>query len=59
MTAAGDQVASVPLIMVDMDIKQSVDQSYAIHPTVTVNNDGGDSTGNGAVIQAILGGEKS
>ena len=58
MTTAGDQIASVTVNNGGYGYVQSVDQAYAIHPTVTVNNDAGDSTGNGAVIQAILGGEK-
>ena len=57
MTTAGDQVASLSITNGGYGIKQSVDSSYNYHPTTTFTNAGGDSTGSGAVVQAILGGE--
>ena len=58
MTAAGDQVASLTITNGGYGIVQSVDESYNIHPTVTFNNNPSDTTGSGAVAQAILGGER-
>ena len=57
MTTAGDQVASLTITNGGYGITQSVDSSYNYHPTTTFTNAGGDSTGSGAVVQAILGGE--
>ena len=57
MTTAGDQVASLSITNGGYGIPQSVDSSYNYHPTTTFTNAGGDSTGSGAVVQAILGGE--
>ena len=57
MTTAGDQVASVTVTAGGYGYEQSVDGTYNSRPTVTVTNDPGDSTGSGAVIQAIVGGE--
>ena len=58
MTAAGDQVASLTITNGGYGIVQSIDESYDIHPTVTFNNNPSDTTGSGAVAQAILGGER-
>ena len=57
MTAAGDQVASISVVNGGYGIPQTVDGTYNIHPTVTFTNATGDTTGSGAVAQAILGGE--
>ena len=57
MTTAGDQVASLNITNGGYGIKQSVDGTYAYHPTTTFTNAGGDTTGSGAVVQAVLGGE--
>lgn len=57
MTTAGDQIASVTVNNGGYGYSQYVDGTYNTRPTITVDNDPGDSTGNGAVIQAILGGE--
>ena len=57
MTTAGDQVASLNITNGGYGIKQSVDGTYAYHPTTVFTNAGGDSTGSGAVVQAVLGGE--
>ena len=57
MTTAGAQVASLSITNGGYGIPQSVDSSYNYHPTTTFTNAGGDSTGSGAVVQAILGGE--
>ena len=58
MTTAGDQVASITITNGGYGIEQTVDGSYNLHPTVTFTNDAGDSTGSGAVAQAVLGGER-
>ena len=57
MTAAGDQVASINVVNGGYGIPQTVDGTYNIHPTITFTNAVGDTTGSGAVAQAILGGE--
>ena len=57
MTTAGDQVASLSITNGGYGIPQSVDSSYNYNTTTTFTNAGGDSTGSGAVVQAILGGE--
>ena len=59
MTAAGDQVDSITITNGGYGIPQTVDSSYDVHPTVTFTNDASDSTGSGAVAQAILGGENA
>ena len=59
MTTAGDQVASVTISNGGYGIQQSVDNLYALHPTVTFTNAAGDTTGSGAVAQAIMGGENA
>jgi len=59
MTTAGDQVDSITITTGGYGIKQSVDSSYVLHPTVTFTNDPSDTTGSGAVVQAILGGENA
>ena len=58
MTTAGDQVESLTITNGGYGIPQTVDGTYNIHPTVTFTNGAGDTTGSGAVAQAILGGEK-
>ena len=58
MTTAGDQISSVTVNNGGYGYNQYVDGTYNIRPTITVTNDPGDSTGNSAVIQAVLGGEK-
>ena len=50
-------VASLNITNGGYGIKQSVDGTYAYHPTTTFTNAGGDTTGSGAVAQAVLGGE--
>ena len=57
MTTAGDQIASVTVNNGGYGYSQYVDGTYNVRPTITVTNDSSDTTGNGAVIQAILGGE--
>ncbi len=58
LTAAGDQVASLTVTNGGYGIPQTVDGTYAIHPTVTFTNASGDTTGANAAAQAVLGGEK-
>ena len=58
MTAAGDQIESVNITNGGYGYEQSVDTSYVLHPTIDVVNDPGDTDGSGAVIQAVLGGER-
>ena len=58
MTTAGDQVASISITNGGYGLEQTVDGSYNLHPTVTFTNDPGDTTGAGAVAQAVLGGER-
>ena len=57
LTTAGDQVASITITNGGYGIKQTVDNTYNLHPTITFTNAGGDSTGANAAAQAILGGE--
>jgi len=57
MTTAGDQVDSITITNGGYGIEQYVDGSYNIHPTVTFTNDPGDTTGSGAIAQAVMGGE--
>ena len=57
MTTAGDQIESLTVTNGGYGIPQTVDGTYNIHPTVTFTNASGDTTGSGAVAQAILGGE--
>ena len=57
LTAAGDQVASLTITNGGYGIPQTVDGTFNLHPTVTFTNASGDTTGAGAVAQAILGGE--
>ena len=57
LTTAGDQVASLTITNGGYGIPQTVDGTYNLHPTVTFSNASGDTTGAGAVAQAILGGE--
>lgn len=58
MSVDGDQIESVTMNTEGYGYVQSVDISNNLHPTVTVTNDPGDTTGNGAVLEAILGGEE-
>ena len=57
MSTAGDQVSSISITNGGYGIQQTVDGLYAIHPTITFTNAAGDTTGSGAVAQAVLGGE--
>jgi len=57
MTTAGDQVASITINNGGYAIPQTVDGTYALHPTVTFTNASGDTTGANAAAQAVLGGE--
>ena len=57
MTTAGDQIASLTISNGGYGYSQYIDGTYNLRPTVTVTNDVSDTTGNGAVIQAIFGGE--
>ena len=57
MTAAGDQVASITINNGGYGIPQTVDGTYALHPTVTFTNNASDTTGANASAQAVLGGE--
>lgn len=59
MTTAGDQISSITITNGGYGIAQTVDGTYNLHPTVTVTNAVGDTTGSGAVIQAVLGGENA
>ena len=58
MTAGGDQIDSVNITTEGYGYVQSVDNAFTLHPTVTVTNDPGDTTGSGMVLEAILGGEE-
>ncbi len=57
MTPQGDQVASITINNGGYGIPQTVDGTYALHPTVTFTNNASDTTGSGASAQAVLGGE--
>ena len=57
MTVSGDQISSVTITEGGYGYIQTVDGSYQVHPTVTIVNDPADTTGSGAVLQAVLGGE--
>jgi len=58
MTASGDQIDSVNITTEGYGYVQSVDGTFNLHPTITVTNDASDTTGTGAVLEAILGGEE-
>ncbi|AOO10235.1 hypothetical protein RW01021201_087 [Synechococcus phage S-RIM8] len=58
MTTAGDQVSSLTITNGGYGYVQNVDGSSVLHPTITFNNDPGDTTGAGATAYAVLGGEK-
>ena len=57
MSAQGDQVASITINNGGYGIPQTVDGTYALHPTVTFTNNASDTTGANAAAQAVLGGE--
>ena len=57
MTTAGDQLLSVNVTAGGYGYRQYVDATYNSRPTVTITNDPSDTTGSGAEVQAILGGE--
>ena len=57
MTADGDQVGSLTVTNGGYGYKKVV-TAGTLHPTVTFTNAGIDTTGNGAVAEVILGGEK-
>ena len=57
MTTAGDQIASVTITNGGYGIVPYVDGTYNLHPTITVTNGSGDTTGAGAILQAITSGE--
>tara|TARA_Y100000004_G_scaffold192607_1_gene253459 strand:- start:723 stop:4901 length:4179 start_codon:yes stop_codon:yes gene_type:complete len=57
MTTAGDQVDSITITNGGYGIEQTIDGTYNTHPTVTFTNGSGDTTGSGAVAQAVIGGE--
>ena len=57
MTVAGDQIESVNVTTGGYGYVQTV-TAGTLHPTVTVTNAAGDTTGSGAVLQAVLGAEK-
>ena len=59
MTSAGDQVESITITNGGYGIPQTIDGTYALHPTITFTNAAGDTTGAGAVAQAVLGGENA
>jgi len=59
MTTANDQISSVTINNGGYGIAQTIDGTYNLHPIITVTNAVGDTTGSGAVIQAILGGENA
>tara|TARA_B100000073_G_scaffold346603_1_gene358409 strand:- start:561 stop:4733 length:4173 start_codon:yes stop_codon:yes gene_type:complete len=58
MTTAGDQVESVTITNGGYGINPYVDGTYNTRPTITITNAGSDTTGTGAVLQAVVGGEK-
>lgn len=58
MTAAGDQINSITITNGGYGYRQYVDNTYNSRPTVTVVNDPADTTGSGAIVQAVLGGER-
>lgn len=58
MTTAGDQVESVTITNGGYGITPYIDGTYNTRPTVTLTNAGSDTTGTGAVLQAVVGGEK-
>ena len=58
MTGSGDQIESVNITTEGYGYVQSVDGTFNLHPTITVTNDPGDTTGASASLEAILGGEE-
>lgn len=58
MTSSGDQIESITVVSGGYGYKQYVDNTYGSHPTITIVNDQSDTTGSGAVVQAITGGER-
>ncbi|AFD02698.1 hypothetical protein Syn7803C97_80 [Synechococcus phage S-MbCM6] len=57
MTVAGDQIESVTITTGGYGYVQTV-EANVLHPTTTVTNAVGDTTGEDAVLQAVLGAEK-
>lgn len=57
MTAAGDQIDSVNITNGGYGYEKYVDNTFNTRPTVDVTNDPGDTTGNGGVVEPIMGGE--
>jgi len=58
MSPSGDQIASVTMTVEGYGYEQYVDPATEIlYPTITVTNAPGDTTGTGAVLEAIVGGE--
>ncbi|WLW37032.1 baseplate wedge subunit [Synechococcus phage S-MS29] len=57
MTTAGDQISSVNITSGGYGYTKYVDNTYATRPTVTVTRAGSDTTGSGAELEVILGGE--
>ena len=57
MTVAGDQIESVTITNGGYGYVQTV-EANVLHPTTTVTNAVGDTTGSSAVLQAVLGAEK-
>ena len=57
LTDAGDQVESVTITNGGYGYEQTIDGTYALHPTITFTNDPSDTTGSDATAYAILGGE--
>jgi hypothetical protein len=58
MTSSGDQIESITVVNGGYGYRQYVDNTYNPHPTITIVNDPSDTTGSGAVVQAITGGER-
>jgi hypothetical protein len=57
MTGDGDQVSSITVTSGGYGYEKTI-TAGTLHPTVTFTNASGDTTGNGAVAEVILGGEK-
>lgn len=58
MTPSGDQIDSITITNGGYGYKAYIDETNNYRPTTTITNDPGDVTGSGAVVQAVLGGEK-
>lgn len=57
MTVSGDQISSISIVNGGYGLNGYVDNLGEYKPEVTVTNNVSDTTGYGAIVQAVLGGE--